>query len=107
MTFVHVICEYSHWEEKSQNVIQCCIDHNIIVPDAVIIKAFDVFEEEFGLGNMLDMISKSKYISEERVKVAVKKVFDYFDEHLFYDISLQSYVCFDYKKGKLVISPIA
>ena len=36
MTFVHVLCEFSHWEEKSRNVIKTCIDHNVIVSDEVI-----------------------------------------------------------------------
>lgn len=45
MNFLHVICEFSHWEKKSRSVIEACIDHNIIVPDAVIIKAFQVFEQ--------------------------------------------------------------
>ena len=39
MNFIHVICEFSHWEEKSRNVITTCIDHNLIVPDAVLIKS--------------------------------------------------------------------
>lgn len=59
MTFVHVICEFSHWEKKSQNVIKTCIDHNVIVPDAVIIKAFELFEERFGVQMLNKFLRKS------------------------------------------------
>lgn len=106
MNFIHVICEFSHWEEKSRNVIQTCIDHNIIIADAVLIKAFEVFENKFGIQNMLNMISKNNYIANQDVRTAIKNVFDFFDNHIFYDIALESYVKFDYKKGKLCVVKI-
>lgn len=106
MNFVHVICEFSHWEEKSRNVIEACIDHNIIVPDAVLIKAFEVFEGRFGIQRMLNMISKCKYASHGDIQAAVEQVFDYFDNHIFYDISQNSYVRFDYQDEKLVVRRI-
>lgn len=106
MTFLHVLCEFSHWEEKSRNVIATCIDHNIIVPDAVLIKAFEVFEAAFGITHMLDNISKNQYASNKNVRNAIKSVFDYFENHIFYDIALNSYVKFDYSNEKLVVTPI-
>jgi len=87
MTFLHVICEFSHWEEKSRNVIKTCIDHNIIIPDVVLIKAFEVFEEKFGTQNMLDMISKNNYENRSDVRDAVSEVFTFFEEHIYYDIA--------------------
>ena len=98
MTFVHVLCEYSHWEEKS-------IDHNIIVPDAVIIKAFEVFEERFG-ASMLNKISKKKFDSDIDVKRTVNDILNYFENHVFYDIEAQKYVRFNYSGNSLVIIPV-
>ena len=54
MTFIHVLCEFSHWEEKSRNVIKTCIDHNLVVPDEILIYAFKRFEDHFGTDNMLE-----------------------------------------------------
>ena len=106
MNFLHVICEFSHWEEKSRNVIKTCIDHNIIVPDAVLIKAFEVFENRFGIRNMLDMISKNNYASRANVRDAISEVFAHFEDHIFYDIALESYVKFDYQDSKLAVTKI-
>ena len=105
MTFVHVLCEYSHWEEKSRNVIKTCIDHNIIVPDGVIIKAFELFEERFG-ANMLNRISKKEFEKNADVKSAVNDILDYFENHVFYDIGIQKYVCFNYSNNSLVVIPV-
>lgn len=106
MNFLHVLCEFSHWEEKSRNVISTCIDNNIIVADAVLIKAFEVFESTFGLEQMLDKISKNQYAAHSDVRKAISTVFEYFEYHVFYDIALKSYIKFDYQDGKLVVTPI-
>lgn len=105
MNFVHVICEYSHWEEKSRNVISTCIDHNIIVPDIVLIKAFEIFEKTFG-PKMLDKISKKQYMSDIDVRNAIKFIFEKFENHIFYDIALNSYIKFEYKDSKLIVTVI-
>ena len=106
MNFLHVICEFSHWEEKSRNVITTCIDHNIIVADAVLIKAFEVFEASFGVDHMLNKISKNQYVANADVREAISTVFEHFENHIFYDIALESYVKFDYQDEKLVVTPI-
>lgn len=106
MTFIHVICEFSHWESKSRNVIKTCIDHNLIVPDAILIKSFDTFEEKFGTDKMLDYISKNLFISNLQVQNTVNEILKYFDYHIFYDISLNSYVKFKYDNNKLTIVKI-
>lgn len=106
MSFVHVICEFSHWEEKSQNVIKTCIDHNVIVPDAVIIEAFEVFERKFGIEFMLDKISKNEFEKDQNVKDAIYSILDYFENKVFYDIELHRYVEFGYANGSLVVTPI-
>lgn len=106
MNFVHVVCEFSHWEEKSRNVISACIDHNLIIADAVLIKAFEVFEKTFGIEHMLDKISKNQYASDAAVREAIQTVFESFENHIFYDIALNSYVKFDYQDKKLTVTPI-
>ena len=106
MNFLHVICEFSHWEEKSRNVISTCIDHNIIVPDAVLIKAFEVFEAKFGIEHMLDRISKKQYSSNADVRSAIQTIFEHFEDHIFYDIVLKSYIKFDYSKDKILVTKI-
>ena len=106
MNFITVICEFSHWEEKSRNVITTCIDDNLIVPDAVLIKAFEVFEETFGIQNMLDMIRKNSYAENDDVRKAIGQVFEHFENHVFYDIAKNSYVRFAYQEGKLVVKSL-
>lgn len=106
MTFVHVICEYSHWEEKSRNVISTCIDHNVIVPDAVINKAFEVFESKFGIHDMLDYISKRKFLDNPKVKDAVDEILKYFENRVFYDVALNEYIKFNYANNQLIIQPV-
>lgn len=105
MTFIHVLCEYSHWEEKSRNVIKTCIDHNIIVPDAIIIKAFELFENKYG-SNMLDKISKNEFIVDGTVKETINEILDFFENRVFYDIEMSRYVRFNYSNNALVVIPI-
>lgn len=105
MTFVHVLCEFSHWEEKSRNVIKTCIDHNVIVPDAVIIKAFEMFEDRFG-SDMLNKISKKEFENEQNVRQTINDILLYFENCVFYDIEIKKYVRFNYSNSSLVVIPI-
>lgn len=92
MTFIHVLCEFSHWEEKSRNVIKTCIDHNLVVPDEILIYAFKCFEDHFGTANMLPYISKKKFKTDSQVRSVVNDVLAYFDNHILYDIENNNYV---------------
>ena len=105
MTFVHVLCEFSHWEEKSRNVIKTCIDHNVIVPDAVIIRAFELFEERFGQ-HMLDKISKKEFENDLYVRQAVNDILSYYENKVFYDIEIKRYVRFNYSNNSLIVIPV-
>ena len=105
MTFVHVLCEFSHWEEKSRNVIRTCIDHNVIVPDAIIIKAFELFEEQFG-GDMLNKISKKEFERDHKVQQAINDILAYYENRVFYDIEIKKYVRFNYSNSSLVVIPV-
>jgi hypothetical protein len=107
MHFIHVISEYPHWENKSRAVIKRLIDQNIVVPDAVLVRAFEVFEDTFGVDEMLDMIKKKKYINDadddsKKIRAAIDTIFNEFENHVFYDIAANTYVEFGYDNGHLV-----
>ena len=95
MTFIHVLCEYSHWEEKSKNVIKTCIDHNLIIPDAILIYSFEKFEKKFGTSNMLHYIKKTEFEKNIDVRNIIFEILNHFDNHILYDISTNKYVEFD------------
>ncbi len=106
MTFIHVLCELSHWEEKSRNVINTCIDYNLVIPDKILIYAFNCFEETFGLDNMLSYISKSSFKNNTLVQNLIYNVIDYFEDHILYDISQNQYVALDNQNNKLIVKPL-
>lgn len=95
MNFIHVLCEYSHWEEKSRNVIKTCIDHNLVIPDAILIYAFEEFEKKFGTSNMLNYVKKTQFERNTQVRNTIFEILDHFDNHILYDISTNKYVEFD------------
>jgi len=98
-----VLTESSHWEIKSRKVITTCIDHNIIVPDDIVVEAFKMFEERFGLAEILPLITKNKYIADERVRLVIDELVAKNRDKLFYDLDLGSYVDFKYENGKLKV----
>jgi hypothetical protein len=103
MSFILVMCEFSHWEIKSRNVIQTCIDHNLIMPDIVLIKAFKEFEETFGDNNMMDMINKKAFQKNDSIRDAINRVINYFEGYIFYDIELKTFVDFTFENDRLII----
>jgi hypothetical protein len=60
---VLVMTEFSHWETKSVNMIKASIDYNLVVDDALVIEAFEAFEESFG-EEFLDLISKESFVRD-------------------------------------------
>jgi len=63
-------------------------------------------ESRFGIDHMLDKISKKQYVANADIREAISTVFEHFENHVFYDIALNSYVKFDYQDEKLVVTPI-
>ena len=55
---------------------------------------------------MLNKISKNQYVANADIREAISTVFEHFENHIFYDIALKSYVKFDYQDEKLVVTPI-
>lgn len=106
MTFIHVLCEFSHWEEKSRNVIKTCIDHNLVIPDEILIYAFKCFEDHFGTADMLPYISKNKFARDPQVRNVINDVLTHFDNHILYDIEQNEYVTIDCNNNSLFVSLI-
>lgn len=106
MTFIHIICEFSHWEEKSRNVIKTCIDHNLIIPDKILIYAFQCFEKKFGTANMLPYISKRKFQTDSQVRSVINNVLAHFENHILYDIEQNCYVSINLKNGTLSLNTL-
>ena len=86
-------------------MIKTCIDHNVIVPDAVIIKAFELFEERFGV-QMLNKISKKEFERNQDVRQAINDILTYYENRVFYDIVIRKYVKFGYSNQSLVVTPV-
>lgn len=105
-TFIHVLCEFSHWEEKSRNVIRTCIDHNLLIPDAILIHAFNSFEGKFGTADMRDFITKKQFEKNPVVRELVFEILNHFDNHILYDIEQNQYVNIILQDNKLQINPL-
>lgn len=58
------------------------------------------------IDHMLNKISKNQYVANADIREAISTVFEHFENHIFYDIALKSYVKFDYQDEKLVVTPI-
>lgn len=106
MTFIHVLCEFSHWEEKSRSVIQTCIDHNLVVPDEILIYAFKCFKDRFGTANMLPYISKKKFETDSQVRDVINNVLSHFENHILYDIDSNHYVSISCANNSMIVTPI-
>lgn len=101
-----VLCEFSHWESKSRNVIRTCIDHNLIVPDAIMINAFQEFEQTFGFENMQPKITKNEFSRSADVRDAVFRVIERYENRILFDIESNAYVDFSYDAGKLRLTAL-
>lgn len=81
-----IMTEFSHWEEKSQNMINACIDINMIVSDDIIVNAFEQFEERFGIENFLDRISKDAFLNDQNVQTLILEILDKYKNKIFNSI---------------------
>ncbi|MDA9749112.1 hypothetical protein N9U75_03065 [Pelagibacteraceae bacterium] len=59
---VLILTEFSHWEEKSINMVKASIDICLYVDDKVIIDLFKLLNKEYG-NNFLEMISKNQLLN--------------------------------------------
>jgi hypothetical protein len=85
---VLVMTEFSHWEPKSVNMISACIDYNLVVDDALIIKAMEAFEEKFG-EEFLNSITKETFLHNKEAQVLASDLIG--DGRIFRDIKDGAY----------------
>jgi hypothetical protein len=82
---VLVLTEFSHWEQKSQNMIKAYIDKNLIIQDALIVEAFIKFEEAFG-ENFYEKITKACFESDPEVRALALQIVDAHEGRIFLDL---------------------
>lgn len=90
-----VIGEPSHWEEKSRSMVRLCNDHNLTIPDNVLVYLFSRFEEEYGV-NYQDKITKTNYRDDETVRELVNEVIEHFESKILQDLETENFVGFKY-----------
>lgn len=90
MVSVLVLTEFSHWEEKSQNMIKSCIDKNFVVSDSIIVEAFEAFENHFG-ESFYDKITKENFENDADVRRIAFDIVNQYDGKVFLDIEDQIY----------------
>lgn len=99
---VLVLTEFSHWEEKSQNMIKACIDINMIVPDHIIVFAFERFEQVFGADGFLDNVNKDTFLNDPAVKELVLEIIEHFDDKIFKPIDDERLKSLKFRNGQIV-----
>lgn len=104
-----VIGEASHWEEKSRSMIRLCNDYNLIIPDDILVKLFQNFEQEFG-DNYQGLITKTNYRNSERVRYLLDTVIEHFNGKILFEMGTEQFVEFEYflekGKNKIRIKPL-
>lgn len=80
-----VITEFSHWEQKSQNVVQACIDKVLTVSDEIIVDAFQKFENKFG-ADFYDRITKDDFQKNADVRSIALAVVNSHNKKIFTDL---------------------
>ena len=92
-----VIGEASHWEEKSRSMVRLCNDHNLTIPDNVLVYLFSKFEQKYG-GSYQNKITKTNYRDDESVRVLVDEIIGHFNSKILKDLETENYVKFKYEQ---------
>ena len=104
-----VIGEASHWEEKSRSMIRLCNDHNLVIPDKVLVYLFAKFEEIFG-EDYQDNITKTKYRESNEVRELIAEIIDHFDNKILREMGTDIFMQFEYENiensNRLTVSSI-
>lgn len=101
MISVLVLTEFTHWENKSQNMIKAYIDKNLIVSDQLITEAFIKFEKAFGQ-NFYEKITKVHFVNDPAVRSVAIDVVEKYQGKIFRDLDDDKIKKFGYEDGKLV-----
>ncbi len=92
-----VIGESSHWEEKSRSMVRLCNDHNLTIPDNVLVSLFSKFKKEYG-DNYQDKIKKTNYRDDEIVRKLISEIIADFDSKIIQDLESEKFVLFKFSK---------
>jgi hypothetical protein len=82
---VLILTEFSHWEQKSQNVVIACLDKVLVVSDGIIVEAFQKFEEKFG-SDFYDKITKDDFQKNVDVRRIALSIVNGYDKKIFKDL---------------------
>lgn len=102
MVSVLVLTEFSHWEQKSQNVVTACLDKVVVVPDAIVVSAFERFEANFGPA-FYDKISKDNFESNKDVRNIAQTLLKEHEGKIFRDLDDNVLKSFGLANGSLVL----
>lgn len=102
MVSVLVLTEFSHWEQKSQNVVTACLDKVVVVPDAIVVSAFERFEATFG-AVFYDKISKDNFESNAQVRNIAQTLLAEHQGKIFQDLEDNVTKRFDLVDGSLAL----
>lgn len=105
LTSILVIGEASHWEEKSRKVVIKTIDHNLVVPDYIIVQAFEKFYDEFG-DDFLKYINKNELKNNSKVQELIKEVITENENAIFYDLEDLNFKKIEKVNNSLVVSDL-
>jgi hypothetical protein len=97
---VLVLTEFSHWEQKSQNMIKAYIDKNFVVSDSLIVDAFTKFEEAFGEG-FYEKVTKSSFENDKDVRELALKIVNEYEGKIFLDLDDNKVKKFTFVNGQL------
>jgi hypothetical protein len=84
MVTINVLTEYSHWEPKSVNMVQACVDYNLVVSDALIVNAMEAYVTAYGVDDFLVRITKEA-CNDIEVAAISEKIVDDLDGYIFSD----------------------
>jgi len=102
MVTINVLTEYSHWEPKSVNMVQACVDYNLVVPDALIVAAMEAYEKNYGV-DFLERITKEAYVTDEAVASISQRIVEELDGYIFLDTATNTTCRLLWKEGGLAI----
>lgn len=109
-----VLTEFAHWEIKSRNMISACIDLNLVVPDHIIIEAFEIFNQFFEnngevSSNLYDLITKDNFEKKQEIQDITMRILDKYDGKIFQQLTSdgilkQELVSLSYSNNKICIT---
>jgi len=88
-----IIGESSHWEDKSRSIIKLCNDHNLTIPDEILVYLFAKFEEEFG-DDYQGKITKTNFRDDAIVRKLISQIIEHFDSKVLKDMETEKFVEF-------------